>query len=86
MSILDALQTEKLELLAGTRNSGEKKRAAVRIEDLDVLTSYSYKLKSSTVSAAPTATQHNQLVDDVRALHNTLQALSKALKDRLGIA
>lgn len=86
MSSLDQLQIEKLDVLAGTRKPNEKGRAAVRFEDLEALTSYAYKLKSSTVSAAPTAAQHNALVEDVRRLHETLQSLSKALKTKLGIA
>nr|WP_278422983.1 hypothetical protein [Brucella anthropi] len=86
MSSLAQLQIEKLDVLAGTRKPGEKVRAAVRFEDLDLLTSYAYKLKSGTVSAAPTAAQHNALVEDVRHMHQTLQSLSKALKTKLGIA
>jgi len=86
MSMLDQLQIETLEVLAGRRNPGERDKAAVRIADLEALTDYSYRLKSSTVAAAPTAVQHNALVEDVQRLHQILQSLSTALKDRLGRA
>lgn len=86
MSVFDQLQTETLEVLAGKRNPGERNKAAVRIADLDALTGYAYRLKSTTVTAAPTAAQHNALVEDVQRLHQILQSLSKALNDRLGRA
>lgn len=86
MSVLDQLQTETLEVLAGKRNPGERHKAAVRLSDLEALTDYSYRLKSGLVSAAPTATQYNALVEDVQRLHQILQSLSHALNDRLGRA
>ncbi len=86
MSVLDPLQIEKLEVLAGSRKPGEKRKAAIRIEDLQQLADYSYKLKSGEVSGAPTMAQHNALAADVRHIHQTLQSLSSVLRQRLGLS
>lgn len=86
MTLLTQLQIEKLEVLAGSRSPGEKNKAAIRIEDLQQLADYSYKLKSGEVSGAPTMAQHNALAADVRNIHQTLQALSSVLRQRLGRA
>lgn len=81
---LTALQEERLDVLAGVRANGEKRKQAVRVADLDDLVLYAYRLKSKTVSAAPTQQQHNDLVDDVRKIHETLQSISKLLNAKLG--
>lgn len=86
MTVLTQLQIEKLEVLAGSRSPAEKIKAAIRIEDLQQLADYSYKLKSTQVNAAPTMAQHNALADDVRQIHQILQTLSGVLKQRLGRA
>ena len=85
MSVLGQLQIEKLEVLAGSRKPGERRKAAIRIEDFQQLADYSYKLKSTEIGAAPTMAQYNALADDVRQIHQTLQALSSVLKQRLGL-
>lgn len=84
MSALSNLQEERLDVLAGTRSQGDKTRQAVRVADLDQILKYSYRLKSQAVNAAPTMAQHNDLVDDVRRIHEILQALSKQLNMRVG--
>ncbi len=75
---------EAIEVLAGTRTHG-RTGAAVRVSDLDRLARYNHRLQSDTVSAAPTAMQHNALVSDVKAIHGMLEIISKALRDRGGM-
>lgn len=85
MSIKTERLVEQIEVLAGTRNK-ERSRAAVRVEDLDLIAKYAHRLQSSTVSAAPNAAQHNALVKDIHAIHELLLAVSKALLSRGGMA
>lgn len=71
---------ELLEVLAGTR-PGERKKAAVRIEDLSEILQLR-KMKSDSVTAAPTADQHNALVADIREIFTRLDAIALALQKR----
>ncbi|WP_432475297.1 hypothetical protein ACRRRS_21890 (plasmid) [Brucella anthropi] len=75
---------EAIEVLAGTRTHG-RTGAAVRVSDLDRLARYNHRLQAETVNAAPTATQHNALVSDLKAIHGMLEQISKALRDRGGM-
>lgn len=76
----DQLQ-EKVEILDGSR-SGARRKAAVRIEDLDGLLDLP-QIQAKEITAAPTAAQYNTLVRDVKRLGETLSLLSKALRGRL---
>jgi len=72
---------EKVEELDGSRQS-QRRRAAVRIQDLEQLLQIT-NLKTQTLSAAPTMADFNSLLSDLRALNGQLQAVAKALQARL---
>ncbi len=72
---------EKIEVLDGSRAS-QKNRAAVRIEDLEQILQIA-DLKTKTLTAAPTMTDFNSLLADLRMINNQLQAVGKALQGRL---
>lgn len=61
---------ESVEQLTGERG----KNPSIRRNDLKPIASFG--LKSSQVSAAPTAAQYNALQDDVKAIYDTLVRLS----------
>lgn len=76
------LLTEKLEILDGSRKN--RRRAAVRIEDVAALLELGPSLKSAhAAGSAPTKAEHDALVDDVRMLHQRLQAVQLALQRRI---
>lgn len=80
----DRRHIEDLEILAGTRAKGpSRRRQAVRIEDLAGILDLPDTLQSTTVGAAPTAAQHNALVQDLHTIHQRLTALSQALTAKL---
>jgi len=64
---------ERLEALVGERRNNTPEQRAVIREDAAGLGTIA--LKSTTVSAAPTAAEHNALVEDVRALAAVLNAV-----------
>lgn len=72
---------EKVEVLDGSRQS-QRKRAAVRIEDLEQILQI-VDLKTKTLTAAPTMADFNSLLNDLKALNNQLQAVGKALQARI---
>lgn len=73
---------EKLEVLDGSRAGANRRRAAVRIEDLEPILEVP-TLKSSNVTATPTVADFNALRADVKALSDTLNAISNVLRKRL---
>ncbi|KQV27845.1 hypothetical protein ASC97_05620 [Rhizobium sp. Root1203] len=72
--------TEKLEVLDGSR-AGPKSRAAVRLEDLADLLQLG-KVKTAKVTAAPTATDFNSLLDDIREISDRLNAVALSIQKR----
>lgn len=69
----DRALKERAESLTGTRSGvGDEKRAVTQEEaaQLGIVT-----LRAAYVTAAPTAAQHNALVDDIRAIAATLNAM-----------
>lgn len=82
--MIDRRQVEQLEVLAGTRAKGEARRQqAVRINDMAGILALPETLQSTTVTAAPTAAQHNAVVQDLHTIHQRLMALSQALTAKL---
>ena len=77
--------TETLEILAGERTplGPARRRAALRIEDLEGILQLSERLQSATVSGTPTAVEFNALVADVHSIHQRLLAISQAVTARL---
>ncbi|CAN7304561.1 hypothetical protein LJR231_001564 [Phyllobacterium sp. LjRoot231] len=74
---------EKIEVLDGSR-SGDRKRSALRIQDLQAILDYAPKLKSaSAAGAAPTKVEHDALVTDLLAIHKALLAVSAAINLKL---
>lgn len=77
-------QREKLETLDGSRGRNARRRAAVRIEDVEGLLLVTQKLKAQKAAGStPTKAEFDALVDDVNALHKQLVAVSSALQARL---
>lgn len=72
---------ERLEILDGAR-AGNRRRSAVRIEDLSAMLELP-KLTAKTVTAAPTAEQHNALVKDLQNMHRALDLVARALQGKL---
>jgi hypothetical protein len=72
---------EKVEILAGSR-AGDRRKAAVRIEDLDAILRLP-KLQAKPITAAPTVEQYNALLKDVQAVAKALDLVSKALQGKL---
>lgn len=68
---------EKVEVMAAER--GKQEDAAVRRKDLGMLLTMP-KMKSQSVTSAPTTDQFNDLVHDVRMLHLQLASIGEALK------
>lgn len=83
MTNIEQRHVEALEVLAGTRSHKDKRKSAVRHEDLSDLANFSYRLQSETVNAAPTAAQHNALVKDVHAIASMLKGLALKLEAKL---
>lgn len=73
---------EKLEMLDGSRANANRRKAAVRIEDLEPILEVP-PLKSASLSGTPTAADFNALRADVKALSDTINAISNALRKRL---
>lgn len=64
---------ERLEALVGERRNNTPEQQAVTRQESGSLGTLA--LKSAAVTAAPTAADHNALVDDVRALAAVLNAM-----------
>lgn len=73
---------EKLEVLDGSRAGSDKRRAAVRIEDVEALLKVP-TLQSADVTTTPTAAQYNALRADVKAVSDALNTISNALRKRV---
>ena len=65
-------QNERAQALTGSGGNQPEKKAVTRA---DVASLGTIKLLSAHVSAAPTAADHNALVDDVRAIAAVLNAM-----------
>jgi hypothetical protein len=75
---------EKLETLDGSRSKGNKKRAAVRIEDLEDLLLLTPKLHSAAAAGStPTKEEFDALRGDVMEIFKRLDAISKRLQARV---
>jgi len=72
---------EQLEILAGTRD-GDKKGAAIRIEDCKPILELLPKLQTQTITAAPTQSNFNSLLKDVKAISDALNAFALAIQKR----
>ena len=76
---------QMLEVLDGTRRSGDRGRAAARLADLDGLLLLPETLKSDKAAGAtPTAAEFDALVEDVATIHLRLRAVIAALRTRRG--
>lgn len=64
---------ERSEALTGSRGAGAVDKKAITRED--AAAKGTQLLRSVHVSAAPTAAQHNALVDDIRAIASVLSAM-----------
>lgn len=67
-----AAQGERLQALVGDRGRDEGQKAVTRA---DAAAMGAIALRSTYVTAAPTADQHNALVDDLRALAGVLNSM-----------
>lgn len=65
--------TERAEALTGSRGNVAPEKRAITREDAGA--KGTQVLRATHVSAAPTAAQHNALVDDMRALATVLAAM-----------
>ncbi|PZU85221.1 MAG: hypothetical protein DI528_12865 [Shinella sp.] len=72
---------EKIEVLDGSRASS-KKRAAVRIEDVETLLTLA-AIKTKTLTAAPTMADFNSLLSDLRNLSNAVRSVGAAVQRKL---
>jgi hypothetical protein len=73
---------ERLELLDGTRASANRRKAAVRIEDIEAMLEVP-QMKSVNVTTTPTAADFNALRADVKAISDTLNTISNELRKRI---
>lgn len=77
----DAKHVEDLEILAGRRRGQSAGKAAVRYDDLAALVDLPSDLKSGyAAGAAPTAAEHDALVDDLHAIALHLSAVGIAVQ------
>jgi hypothetical protein len=75
---------EKIETLDGSRSKQNRRKAAVRLEDLAGLLALPPELKSAHAAGdAPTAAEFDALVDDVHEIQRRLTALRDALQARI---
>jgi len=74
---------EKLEILDGTRGRGTKSRAAVRRSELEPLVRLSRQLKSKIVDGVPTKDDYNNLLADVKMIHDILAQLAAIQQGQL---
>lgn len=81
--MIDRHALEKLEVLDGSRNSKARRRAAVRLEDLEGLLALPPLKATKAAGSTPTQAEFNALVEDVQAIHNRLKALHDALQARI---
>lgn len=75
-------KTEAIEELSGERGQ-EKKKGAVRLEDLRELLMLSPALQSSQVSNDPTTADFNKLQADLTNIHQVLFSISTAIQKRI---
>lgn len=75
---------EKVEVLDGSRSGGSRRRAAVRIEDLDALLQIPPRLQATKAAGAtPTKAEFDALLVDVQTMQARLIAVASALQARL---
>ncbi len=72
---------EKLEVLAGSRAGGARRKAALRVEDLLPLLALP-PMKSRDVADAPTAADFNALRADLKEVHARLFQLAAILREK----
>lgn len=79
----DPLMREKLEVLDGSRTK-DRRRAAVRVEDMQALLQISSRLKSAKAGGStPSAAEFDALVEDVHALHARLAEIAAAIQKKV---
>lgn len=75
----DSIIRQKIEVLNGDR--GDPNEAAARVKHIRALLStIPAEPKAVTVSAAPTAAEHNALLEDIRMLYAGINALRTVLR------
>lgn len=83
MAMTPARMEEIISTLNGSRAKGAGARAAVLVDDLlPALRALPTSLKSKPVTASPSASQFNDLLADVAAIHRCLRALSELMNAR----
>lgn len=81
----DAQLRQIAEELDGSRQLGNKGRAAVRLDDLNGLLALPEDMKSvKAAGATPTQAEFDALYEDVRAMWLRQQAVIQALRSRRG--
>lgn len=73
---------EKVEVLDGTR-ARQKRRAAVRIEDIEPILQLKQMQAKKAAGAAPTKAEYDALLADLAMLHARLLEVSELLTQRL---
>lgn len=82
--MMQTIDKERLDTLAGARGRRAIRKAAVTIEDLQGLLELPLTLKSAKAAGStPTQAEHDALVADVAAIHRRLTAVVEALQARL---
>jgi hypothetical protein len=76
---MDALDKERLDVLAGTRGQASKQSAAVRRRDLAALVSLP-KTTAVAVTGTVTAAQYNALLADFLALRQAIDQIAARVK------
>ncbi|WP_284778529.1 hypothetical protein [Agrobacterium sp. lyk4-40-TYG-31] len=74
-------QIEKLELLDGSR-AGNREKAAVRIEDVKDLLQLA-KIKTQSITAAPTMDDFNSMLRDLEEISNRLATVAAAVQRKV---
>lgn len=75
-------ESEAIEELSGERGK-DKKKGAIRLEDVRELLMLSPTLQSSQVSNNPTAADYNKLQADLTNIHQVLSSLSASIQKRI---
>jgi len=77
--MMDGIDKERLDVLAGARGASAKQSAAVRRRDLSALVSLP-KATAVTVSGTVTAAQYNALLADFLALRQAIDQIAARVK------
>lgn len=79
----EARLREKIEVLDGTRRKVDRRRAAVRVEDLAPLLQIPQMQATAAAGAAPTQAEYDTLLKDVRTLHARLTEIATLLQAKI---